>query len=359
MNKLIDYVYNPFNINQVNYVSNLKNALEKNTKNNLKSSLSKMRKINLENTRNKNLNGNNSFISKNHHMKNNNLHNKESQKNYIKNNENKTKNEINKISINQNFEKEILKVFIYIFLYEKILSEKNIFINSGEKYYLINLEWIRHLKQFFSYNKLQQKLESMKLNTNNYYMDKQIESYIEILAKDFIYDIKALPEKLKDVKFFLTSVMKINNTLFTSPGIIFPSKIMDIIINLNEKFKLIQPKKFIFNNNLIYYINGNKIIIGNFLKSPIFKSRYVFDYNSAKVEKDEEQKLISFSSINEYINERKSKTNEINQKLFNEDNQEIGILIIVPEPKNLKHNSKSNVGEKLQKKILFKKLKLK
>ena len=29
MNSLIDYVYNPFNINQVKYVSNLKNAREK------------------------------------------------------------------------------------------------------------------------------------------------------------------------------------------------------------------------------------------------------------------------------------------------------------------------------------------
>ena len=34
------------------------------------------------------------------------------------------------------FQKEIIKVFIYIYYYEKALSEKNIFVNNKENYYL-------------------------------------------------------------------------------------------------------------------------------------------------------------------------------------------------------------------------------
>ena len=36
-----------------------------------------------------------------------------------------------------NLNETLLKIFIYIYYYEKDLSEKNIFINSNEKYYLI------------------------------------------------------------------------------------------------------------------------------------------------------------------------------------------------------------------------------
>ena len=36
-----------------------------------------------------------------------------------------------------NYDKELLKVFIYIYFYEKITMEKNIFINNDEDFYLI------------------------------------------------------------------------------------------------------------------------------------------------------------------------------------------------------------------------------
>ena len=58
------------------------------------------------------------------------------------------------------FEKEVLKICIYIYFYEKILKEKNIFINSDEQYYLINTNWIDKFIDFTSYTKLEKVLAS-------------------------------------------------------------------------------------------------------------------------------------------------------------------------------------------------------
>ena len=46
-----------------------------------------------------------------------------------------------------NFDRELLKLFIYIYYYEKI--EKNIFYNSDKDFYLINPEWIKKYLELF------------------------------------------------------------------------------------------------------------------------------------------------------------------------------------------------------------------
>ena len=48
-----------------------------------------------------------------------------------------------------NFDNEILKAFIYIYFYEKIVLEKNIFYNSNKDFYLINTKWIENFKKFY------------------------------------------------------------------------------------------------------------------------------------------------------------------------------------------------------------------
>ena len=72
----------------------------------------------------------------------------------------------------QNFDKIkqnelLLKIFIYIYYYEKTLSENNIFINSNEIYYLINPNWLDEFKNFYSYNKFKSQLD-LTNKTNKY-----------------------------------------------------------------------------------------------------------------------------------------------------------------------------------------------
>ena len=58
------------------------------------------------------------------------------------------------------FDREILKVFIYIYYYEKIAGEKTIF-NHEEYFYLINPKWLKRFKEFYSYDKLKKRFDNL------------------------------------------------------------------------------------------------------------------------------------------------------------------------------------------------------
>jgi hypothetical protein len=62
----------------------------------------------------------------------------------------------------------ILKIFIYIFYYEKTLSiSKENFFNEDDFYFLINPNWLKRYKNFYDYNKLYKALEDYSNNKIN------------------------------------------------------------------------------------------------------------------------------------------------------------------------------------------------
>lgn len=162
------------------------------------------------------------------------------------------------------FQKEIIKVFIYIYYYEKALSEKNIFVNK-ENYYLINPNWISDFKSFYSYNNVKKILES-KEKINNDFIDSEIDNVIDMIIKKVKLPKKPLTYGLQRLSPNLIRYINNNdnNILFIKNGIIFPSKIMHIIKNIHPEIKHYLKKILIFKNEYIYYINKEKIIVGNF-----------------------------------------------------------------------------------------------
>ena len=124
------------------------------------------------------------------------------------NNYNNINPDLNQMNINsqyyngyQYFEQKkhnelILKILIYIYYYEKDLSQKNIFINSIEKYYLINQNWFNQFKYFYSYNKLKEQLDSIK-NHNYDIIDIYIKDIINKIIQTIKPNYQLLPQNLK------------------------------------------------------------------------------------------------------------------------------------------------------------------
>ena len=224
------------------------------------------------------------------------------------------------------FQKEIIKVFIYIYYYEKALSEKNIFVNK-ENYYLINPNWISDFKSFYSYNNVKKILES-KEKINNDLIDSEIDNVIDMIIKKVKLPKKPLTYGLQRLSPNLIRYINNNdnNILFIKNGIIFPSKIMHIIKNIHPEIKHCLKKILIFKNEYIYYINKEKIIVGIFRYSALFIPSYVFIYKSLELEKEEAKIMLSLN-INEYLKKRNCDVQSENQILKNENGEEIGSFI--------------------------------
>ena len=173
----------------------------------------------------------------------------------------------------------ILKILIYIYYYEKNLSQKNIFINSIEKFYLINQNWFNQFKNFYSYNKLKEQLDSMK-NYDYDFIDIYITDIINQIIPTTKFNYQLLPQNLKAI------------VLSNQIGIIIPQKIMNLIYELDrDSINFEKSNRFIFNfNGNIYYINNKTIFFGTFQKSALFEPKYIFEYNSIEIESNEEKK---------------------------------------------------------------------
>ena len=224
------------------------------------------------------------------------------------------------------FQKEIIKIFIYIYYYEKALSEKNIFVNK-ENYYLINPNWISDFKSYYSYNNVKKILES-KEKINNDLIDSEIDNVIDMIIKKVKLPKKPLTYGLQRLSPNLIRYINNNdnNILFIKNGIIFPSKIMHIIKNIHPEIKHCLKKILIFKNEYIYYINKEKIIVGIFRYSALFIPSYVFIYKSLELEKEEAKIMLSLN-INEYLKKRNCDVQSENQILKNENGEEIGSFI--------------------------------
>ena len=271
------------------------------------------------------------------------------------NNIKRNKNKINKIiristnSINNiDEENELLKTFIYIYYYEKSLTEKNIFLNNNnETYYLINPDWLDNFKKLYSYNIIKNIIKSKKeINYNN--IDSKIDSYFSIVREKIQIKKISFTEEMKKHQIIMPTLIgsKYNeNIVHINNGIIFPSKIMNIIKNVYKELKFLKEKNLIFKDNYIYYVNKEKIIVGIYRKSALLKPKYVFTYNSIDLEKIEEEKMIS-SNINEYLKKRNLNIQPGYQILKNEKDEEIGSLINIYQKNEspIKRNISSNIN---------------
>ena len=248
---------------------------------------------------------------------------------------------------NSDLNKQLLKVLIYIYAYEKELSRRNIF-NNNEKYYLIKNDWFTNFKKFYSYDDIFKKnLETLNLTINYTNIDSQINNIIHNYLIYFQIEYKPF----KNLGNILTGYKPFNDIKITDPGFIIPSKIMNIIINWNQYLqKYLSPKKFIFKNNFLYYIKEQEkaIIIGVFLKNAKFEPIYILNYESLKILKEEFGKIIKFN-INKYIELYKCTLDKANQELKDKYDQKIGYFIIYAKyipPKQIGNIQRSKTNPK-------------
>ena len=86
---------------------------------------------------------------------------------------NKNQKEIKENDNQEDFKKDLIKIFIYIFYYEKICSEKksNIF-NNKEKYYIINPNWLVTYKKYYNFQTLESLLKKENIDLIVFNLDK-------------------------------------------------------------------------------------------------------------------------------------------------------------------------------------------
>ena len=294
-----------------------------------------------------------------HHDNSNNIHNMNFNRNFDNNNINKfidniqskdKKNEGNENNIQNSFKKEILKIFTFIFYYEKYLSEKkeNTF-NNKEKYYLINPEWIQNFKKYYNYEKLYVLL--LKEYENKKYIDyNNLYKYIDEIILNFYnnnilnYDKTKLSEDLINIKKMNCIANKKYNIIYLVEGMIYHSKIINLIKNLFSNIsKSFVPRILYFKNNNIFYINKPNIIIGNLNDGDIFIPKYIINFNSNDFFEKEKKNIESDSfNINEYlkfINPNK------NNNFFK--NEEFKIIFVNQTKENRnKSNNERNMNNK-------------
>ena len=254
------------------------------------------------------------------------------EKYFYRNNTYKNIFKINHLNEKDTFKKDLLKVFIYLFFYDKFLSENNVnnLFYKQEKYYLINPNWLKDYKIYYNYDNLYNKLiekykNNISINYNN------IEIYINNIVNQFLnkdvlnFDKDELSQNLIDMKKINCFVIMKYEIKYIFNGVIIPSKIIDLIKKWNKKI-IISPKEIYFKRNDIFYINNLSISIGNLNYENIFIKKYIFIYNSIDILKSE--KVYWFSNfVNEYI--KKKKYFKSYNELKNEENEIIGKLIIL------------------------------
>ena len=140
--------------------------------------------------------------------------------------DNKIIDETNKSEPNLDLEKQILKLLIYIYSYEKELSQKNIF-NDDEKNYLINSSWLLNFKKLNSYDNFKRNLDYLYRTFDYINKDFPIDNLINNYLIKFPIEYKPF-ENLGKINTDL-NVIKPKYIKFTTPGELIPSKIMNII----------------------------------------------------------------------------------------------------------------------------------
>ena len=187
----------------------------------------------------------------------------------------------------------MLKIFINIFYYEKLLNEKKEKIfNNDEKYYLIKPQWILDYKKYYNYENLNNLL--LKRNISN--LDdclNDIENNYDLYKDTLDFEKKELSDDLSDYKNINCGFAKLYDTTFIVKGKIISANIIDLMKKMyKDKLKLLLPKTLFFKNSNIFYINKLKIIIGNLYNKNLFIPKYILIYNSYEILNNEKKNII-------------------------------------------------------------------
>ena len=255
---------------------------------------------------------------------------------------------------NNNFKRDILKILIYIFYYEKSSNKKDNIFNQYLQYYLINLEWLKAFKEFYNYQQLFTLLNKDKrYNYLKFYQSQQIENIIKEFINNNIFNINnILNEDLVNVSNIKASLVNIGKDL-TNIYVIH-SKIIDIIkpyLFKNEEISF-KPIKLFIKENKKYFYNNYNIIIGNINENHIFIPEIILSYKNLLIF-DNEKKRFEQNTIKEYIKYRNSRLNDgYKQVLTNENKEKIGQLIKLTN-KNNSIDYKKKIQNELMKKRVY------
>ena len=265
------------------------------------------------------------------------------------------KNEIIEYNPKYTFKDNILKIFIYIFYYEKsltIFKEKT--FNKHQNYYIINPEWLNKYKEYYDYDEIYDILNenydknNKKLNYNNF------EGHIFTIKKFHLNNIKIKKnekyEKIINLPEIIPRKIKKYNLEFCEKYFIIHDKIIDMINEYDYIYPkiLIKSKQLFIKEDNLYLIDDNSINIGNINNQLLFIPKYIIFFDNLRTLNEEREKLFKLS-INDYIESRKCLENNDNiQTLIQENNEEIGKLIVLEaaHQKNFKtiKTSKNNIA---------------
>jgi hypothetical protein len=275
---------------------------------------------------------------------------------HIKSNEQKTNRNDEK---NNSSNRDILKLFIYIFYYEKLIStdnKDNIF-DESQDYYLINPEWLNKYKEYYDYQKLYKSLSTRKINSkkieisyNN--LDKFINSILKIYSEKNLLHFRK--KNVFDNTFDTIDSLNIddlkapskakNNILFYTNCYIIDSKIFDIILKIFQKEETdsIKKKKIYAKNNNVYIMYLKKIIIGILNNELIFIPKYILSYDSTEIF-ESEKKILQSETIENYIKSLNCDIDNFNLQELKQYNKKLGQLMIrkdkyLENSKNLKRS---------------------
>ena len=177
--------------------------------------------------------------------------------------------------------KKILEILILIYYHEKYLSKDNNTFSEYQKYYLINPEWIEFYKELYYYNDLVKLLKKYdlenKVNEINYL---KIDNYVNFLVNKFYknykhFNIIVIPDHLKKTNSLKVSLHTINTLKYYNNCYILPLKIVNKIVELEFKNKLIlEPFKIISKNgNVFLHIDEKNINIGFLNDNLLFQTK--------------------------------------------------------------------------------------
>ena len=278
-----------------------------------------------------------------------------------------TPNDLNQNNTNQNnteeiFKKDIIKILIYIFYYQKYLKdEKEKVIKENNSYCLMNKEWLHKFLEYYDYKKIYNSLINMskqnpKINYIN--LNKFINSYVDNLYKKNLINFeKETIEDFSDIQKIFEKKNQINNNFSFNNCYIISYSIIFLInkyIIQNDSWKNYLKKIYTKRNDIFFY-DFNSIIIGN-LNEELFIPKYILYYDSKEI-LNSEKEVFASNDIENYFKMRNCNiNNNTTQNLIN-NNKIIGKLItiieknILPVNKDLMFNSKTVIMKTLQNKI--------
>ena len=232
-------------------------------------------------------------------------------------------------------------VFITLFdlyLFEKKIENINTELMLNEEYYLINLDWMKNLKNKYNFKNLENILnEHFNYdNTNELQLllkKDKLFSFYKILKEKFGYNIKVSETDFKSIKIIQNKdIEKIEknyvaqrNFAFISPNIMNNLQTNGFIIDIPPKREV-----FIGNHNVIFenmhkdFKNCLQCIIYKNYDS--FTNEYIIKFKD-KESLNENKKLIISKGLNYFFDEKKIRMNDyMEQYLYNFQKKEIAIV---------------------------------